>query len=102
MSEVINSIQFVREHIIANKEQIIKEVNNGQYVHYHRKFRDLPDSIQDEPNLKPATLDPIVKELLGFNNMSAFATGNGVERTDLMGYTINHFSEKSLSIVRLK
>lgn len=97
-----NSIEFVKEYLISNKEEILREVHDRNYVHHCRNFKDLKVEIQSEDRIPTEILSPIVKEMLGFNNISTFSTRHGIERTDLMGYSTRTFSDKSISIIRLK
>lgn len=59
-----NSIEFVKEYLISNKEEILREVHDRNYVHHCRNFRDLKVEIQSEDRIPTEILSPIVKEML--------------------------------------
>lgn len=92
------SIQLVRDHIIANKEQIIKDIK-GEFMHYHTHFDNVDEEVQIEPNLAEEELNPIVKELLGLNTKSALSNIFISERLDMGGYDIKTSRGKCLIII---
>ena len=92
------SIQLVRNHIIANKEQIIQDLK-GEFMHYHIHFEDVDAELQIEPNIAEYELNPIVKELLGLNTDSSLSNIFSSERLDIGGYDIKTSRGKCLIII---